>query len=98
MFIDTMTIMLLTLPAYKLLMVDCGVDLLVWGILFIKLNGIAALTPPFGFNVIFTHGIAPEIPLWPTYKEAIWFALLDVVVIMLVLFFPVLVHLIPDMM
>ena len=83
MFIDTMTIMVLTLPIYKELMIEADIDLLVWGVLFVKLNGVAALTPPFGFNVIFTHGIQPDIPIWQTYKEAAWFVILDLVIIAL---------------
>jgi len=98
MFIDTMTIMVLTLPVYKLIMIEADIDLMVWGIMFIKLNSIASLTPPFGFNVLFTHGIQPDISLWKTYKEALWFVLLDMAIIALVIFFPVIVHFLPDLM
>jgi len=98
MFIETITIQVLLLPVYYSIMTQVGIDLMVFGVLVVKLCNIAFLTPPFGFNVIFTHGIVPDIPLWDTYKEALWFIMVDIIVVVLIVALPAIVTLIPDMM
>jgi len=98
MFIDNITIMVLLLPIYYSIMAQAGIDLMVFGVLVVKLCAIAFQTPPFGFNILFIHGIVPDIPLGPTYKEALWFILVDIIVVLLIVALPVIVTFIPSMM
>jgi len=98
MFIDTITIIVLTLPVYYLILVTAGVDLMVFGVLVCKLTAIAMLTPPLGFNILLMHGIAPEIPLGATFREALWFILIDMIIVVILIFSPAIVTFLPSFM
>jgi len=98
MFIDTVTMMVLLLPIYYLIMAEAGINLMVFGILVTKMASIGWQTPPFGFNIIFIHGIVPDIPLGATYRQALWFILVDIIVIVLCVAYPTIVTLLPGTM
>jgi len=98
MFIDNITMMVLLLPIYYSIMAQAGIDLMVFGVLVVKLCAIGFLTPPFGFNILFIHTIVPDISLGATYRQALWFILIDVIIVVLCVAFPAIVTLIPGTM
>lgn len=99
MFIDSIGILLLTLPILLPLVDVAHIDLIWFGILLTKMLEIGLVTPPVGLNVYVIKATAPpNISLETIFKGVIWFILCDVVFLILIYFFPIIVTYLPGIM
>ena len=88
-FMDWIGIMLLTMPVFVPAIVALGYDPIWFGILFCMNMQISYLTPPFGPACFYLKGVAPpDISLEDIFKAVIPFILLQILGLLLVLFFP----------
>ena len=62
-FIETLSLMVVTIPIIVPLVVAQGYDVIWFGILMIVLIEMALITPPVGLNLYVINGIAPDISL-----------------------------------
>ena len=88
-FIDFIEIAFLVVPI--LLPVAIALDInLVWFAILISMNlQTSFLTPPFGFSLFYLKGVAPKYLKTTTiYKGVIPFIIMQIIVLLLVLFFP----------
>lgn len=88
-FIDFIEIAFLVVPI--LMPVAIALDInLVWFAILISMNlQTSFLTPPFGFSLFYLKGVAPKsLKTTTIYKGVIPFILIQIVVLLLVLFFP----------
>ncbi len=91
MFLDSIGILVLTLPFTVPLMNGYGVDLIWFGVVVIKLLEIGLITPPIGLNIFVIKGVTPkEVTLSTVFRGASTFLILDAVVLLLILLFPIL--------
>jgi len=91
MFLDSIGILVLTLPFTVPLVEGYGLDLIWFGVVVIKLLEIGLITPPVGLNVFVIKSVAPrDVALEAIFKGVAWFLILDFVVLLLILFFPAL--------
>ncbi len=89
MFMDWIGILLLTMPIFVPIVVDFGYSPIWFGILFCMNMQVSYLTPPFGPAAFYLKGVAPpEISLQDIYNSLWPFIGLQVLAIMIVLFFP----------
>lgn len=96
-FVDEITILFLTIPIYMPVLVGFGYDPVWFGVLFIVNMQMAYLTPPFGFTLFYMRGIAPPgVTLMDIYRSVIPFVGIQLIVLILVLFFPPLSLWLPD--
>jgi tripartite ATP-independent transporter DctM subunit len=96
MFLDSIGILVLTLPFTVPLIEGYGLDLVWFGVVVIKLLEMGLITPPIGLNVFVIKSVAPPgVTLENVFKGASWFLLLDFVVLLLILLIPGLSLLIP---
>lgn len=96
-FIDSLAMLILTLPVLLPIVVDLGCNLIWFGVFMTAAVQLASITPPVGVNLFVTKGLADEIKISMLYK-GIWpyvAALLLLVVIMI--FFPDLVMWLPNL-
>lgn len=99
MFIDSIGILLLTLPILLPLVDVAHIDLIWFGILLTKMLEIGLVTPPVGLNVYVIKATAPPgISLETIFKGVIWFILCDAVFLLLIYFFPAIVTYLPSIM
>lgn len=99
MFIDSIGILLLTLPILLPLVDVAHIDLIWFGILLTKMLEIGLVTPPVGLNVYVIKATAPpDISLETIFKGVIWFILCDAVFLILIYFFPAIVTYLPSIM
>ncbi|MGG5887450.1 TRAP transporter large permease [Falsiroseomonas sp. HC035] len=95
-FMESMAMVLLTLPIFVPLMLslDFGLDrtqVLVWfGILVLMSVEVGMISPPFGLNLFVINAMAKDIPMGQTYRGVMGFCASDLLRIVLLLFFPVL--------
>jgi len=88
MFLDTISILLITIPIFIPVILNLGFDPIWFGILVVKMEEISLITPPVGLNVYVIKGVAPDIPLNDIFKGIIPFLIMEFIVIGILLAFP----------
>lgn len=87
MFIDGLSLLLITVPIAVPVFVDLGFEPIWLGILLLKLVEIGAITPPVGLNAFVIAGIA-KIPVGGIYRRLVPFVILDVAFTAVLFIFP----------
>ena len=89
MFLDSIGILVLTLPFTVPLIEGYGFDLIWFGVVVVKLLEIGLITPPVGLNVFVIKSVSPPtVTLETIFKGVAWFLILDMAVLLAILFFP----------
>jgi len=95
-FMESMAMVLLTLPIFVPLMLglDLGLDrqqTLVWfGILVLMSVEVGMISPPFGLNLFVINAMAKDVPMGETYRGVMPFVVSDAVRIVLLALLPAL--------
>ncbi len=98
-FIDSLGIILLTLPFLLPILEGAQINLVWFGILVVKLLEIGLITPPFGMNVFVIHSMMRGTVTLPTvFKGAGWFIAMEIIVLALLIAFPQISLWLPSMM
>ncbi|MCR4442317.1 MAG: TRAP transporter large permease subunit [Peptococcaceae bacterium] len=88
MFLDTLSMMFITLPVIFPVIKALGFSGIWFGILVTKLIEVSLMTPPLGLNVYVINGIMPDVPLGKIFRGCIPFLLMDAVTLGLLFFIP----------
>jgi TRAP-type C4-dicarboxylate transport system permease large subunit len=96
MFLDALSIMLLTVPTLAPIMVGLGVDGIWFGILVLKMVEIGTITPPTGINVFVISGIDKRLKPERIFRDLVPFVVLDLVVTAILFAFPAIVTFLPS--
>ena len=97
MLLDTVGIIMITVPIFVPIVVALGFDPVWFGILFIIMMEIGFLTPPFGYNLFYLRGVAPpSIRMTDIYRSVIPFILLMLVAVGLCMAAPGIVLWLPE--
>ena len=97
-FIDTMAMVLLTVPIFFPLITGLGFDPLWFGILIALLVETAMISPPIGMNVYVIAGVAKDVPMETIFKGILPFVLTMLIFIILIIAFPQIVLFLPRLM
>ncbi len=106
MFLDPNGMMLITLPIYIPIVTTLSPalgftpdEVVVWfGVLFVMNMEMGYLTPPFGWNLFYLKGVAPEgITIRDIYRSIIPFVLLQLTGLIIVLIFPKIALYLPNL-
>ncbi|GAA6202652.1 TRAP transporter large permease subunit [Aquicoccus sp. SU-CL01552] len=106
MFLDWVGILLLCVPIFVPIVKALGAqafgldspdDLVLWfGVLYLVNMQMSFLSPPFGYALFYLRGVAPpEIPMTDIFKSALPFLALQVVGLLLCMFFPEIITWLP---
>jgi C4-dicarboxylate transporter, DctM subunit len=89
-FIDTMSMILLTIPVFFPLVTSpaIGIDPLVFGVVIVLVTEMAMITPPVGMNVYVIHGVVPGVPMQTIFKGIIPFVGVELFFVVVLLFIP----------
>lgn len=98
MFMDPISIVLLSVPIFYPLVTQAGFDSLQFGILVTIMVGMGGLTPPYGVMCIVMGGLFKDVPLPKIYLGAAPFLISLLVCALLVIFIPSLATWLPSMM
>lgn len=88
-FMDSMAIVLLTVPIFFPLIEAYNINPLWFGILVVRVTEIGLITPPVGLNLFVIKGVA-NVPMGSVFRGVIPFLLADVAHVALLLAFPIL--------
>jgi len=95
-FIDFIEIIFIIVPVVTPLFGYYEIDMLWVGILMALNLQTSFLSPPFGFSLFYLKGVAPpSITTGHIYKGIVPFILIQLMVLLLVFFFPQILHIIP---
>lgn len=98
-FMESMTIIMITLPIYMPIIHTLGFDSLWFGAIMLLSLEMGITTPPFGMILFIVKGVAPgNVTMLDVYKAGIPFLVCDLLVMILLLFFPVLALWLPGLM
>lgn len=99
MFIDSLGIMLLTLPILIPLLDAADINMIWFGILVVKLLEIGLISPPFGLNCFVIHSLLRGAASLPTiFKGALMFLAMDVLVLVAMIIWPEIALWLPSQM
>jgi tripartite ATP-independent transporter DctM subunit len=99
MFIDSIGLLLLTLPLVLPLVEGAGIDLVWFGVIVVKLLEIGLVTPPIGLNVYVIKGaLGDRVSLPEVFRGVGWFVAMDLVALALIIAVPALALWLPRLM
>jgi len=87
MFLESIAIILVTMPVILPAMMHLGIDPVWYGVLLVINLEIALITPPVGMN-LFTLKAITQAPMGPIIRGALPYVLLMAIVLLCVLYFP----------
>lgn len=106
MFMDPLSMMLLTIPVLTPVLLVLNVDMLWFGVFIVILAEVAIVTPPIGVLVFIMHrlvqdeqvSLGTKIPVTAVFKAVLWFVAVVIAVLILLIFVPDLVTWLPGQM
>jgi len=98
MFIDSVSLMLMTLPVIFPTVVALGFDPIWFGVIMVKFIELGLITPPVGMNLYVIRGIAPDFSMLDIYRGVIWFVVADIFTLAILVLIPQITLLLPNMM
>jgi tripartite ATP-independent transporter DctM subunit len=98
MFIDALSLMLITLPVVFPTVVALGFHPVWFGVIMVKFVELALITPPVGMNLYVIKAIAPDFSMADIFRGVSWFVVADLCTLTLLILFPGITLLLPDLM
>jgi len=99
MFMDSLSMILLTIPFYMPIASALGFDLIWFGILVLFAIEISGMTPPFGMVLFAMKSVAPQGTTTGMIYRAIWpFVINELVLLGLIIMFPALATWLPNLL
>ncbi|MCL1911387.1 MAG: TRAP transporter large permease [Leptospirales bacterium] len=96
-FIDSLALIMLTVPIFYPLVSHLGFDPIWFGVLIAMVTQIGVLTPPVGVSVYVVSGIARNVPLEVIFKGVVPFIVALLIGVLLIMVFPKTVLFLPQM-
>lgn len=93
--LESMSMILLTVPVFYPMVQAMGMDLIWFGILVVVVTEISLITPPVGMNVFVLRGVVPDVKLSTIFRGVTPFVVADVVRLGLIIGIPALSLLLP---
>ena len=96
--LDTLAMVLLTVPIFFPVILNLGYDRVWFGIIVVLVVELGLITPPIGMNVFVISGMAKDVPLIDIFKGVTPFVFAQVLIIAIVLAWPNIALILPHSM
>ncbi len=98
-FMESISIMMITIPIFMPIITSLNLDPIWFGVLMLVNLELGFITPPFGMLLFVAKGVSPEdITMSDIWKAALPFMFADIIGIILLILFPQIVLILPNMM
>jgi TRAP-type C4-dicarboxylate transport system permease large subunit len=97
-FLDSLSMMVLTLPVVFPLITTLGFDPIQFGVICVLMMEAGLITPPVGLNVYTLAGVAKDVPMEEIFLGAIPFLISMIGVTVLITIFPKIALFLPEIM
>ena len=94
---DSMALVVLTVPVIFPVVVRLGFDPIWFGVIIVLVAEMGVITPPVGVNVYVIKGIAPEVPLEKIFKGIFPFLIAILINTGILMAFPKIALLLPNL-
>lgn len=98
MFMDAISMMMLSLPIFFPPIVALGYNPIWFGVIVIVMCEVCLVTPPVGLVCFVVHGVVSDVPLSDVFMGVMPFLAVEFVVLALLIAFPEIVLIVPHMM
>ncbi|NVK20504.1 MAG: TRAP transporter large permease [Methylocystaceae bacterium] len=95
--LESMSMILLTVPVFYPVVQALGFDLVWFGIVVVVVTEISLITPPVGMNVFVLKTVMPDVPLKTIFKGVAPFWVVDIIRLILVTSIPALALFLPSL-
>lgn len=95
--LDTMPLVLLTVPVFFPLIVNLGYDPLWFGVIIVLVSGMGNITPPVGITVFVAANIAKDVPMGKIFNQTWTFLGTQVVFALILMLVPEIVTFLPKL-
>ncbi len=96
--LESLSMVLLTVPIFYPIVAGLGFDLVWFGILVVVVTEISLITPPIGLNVFVLNTVLRDVPVQAIFRGVVPFIAADIVRLAIILLLPWLVLFIPRTM
>jgi tripartite ATP-independent transporter DctM subunit len=98
-FMETVAIMMITIPIYMAVVNAFGLNPVWFGVLMLIALETGLITPPFGVTLFVMKGVAPEgVTMADIWKAVIPYVIIDILCIVIVLAMPSIATIVPNLM
>ncbi|MDO4723934.1 MAG: TRAP transporter large permease [Comamonadaceae bacterium] len=97
-FLETMSMVLLTVPIFYPVVASLGFDLIWFGIVVVVAAEISLITPPLGLNIFMIKNVIPDMRLGAIIRGVTPFVVTDILRLLLLIVVPWLVLVVPQSM
>lgn len=98
MLMESISMVLLTVPLFFPVVVGLGYDPVWFGILLVVLCELGLITPPIGVNLFVMRSVAPDVPIATIIKGIIPFIAVDIVRVGIIMAFPIITLILPNLL
>jgi C4-dicarboxylate transporter, DctM subunit len=95
---DAPSTQMLTTPIFYPLVMSLGFDPIWFGVIQCRVLEIGLITPPMGMNVYVVAGLDKTIPMTTVFRGILWFLLMDLVTLVIFVFWPSTITFLPNLM
>ena len=97
-FVEQVSMMMITLPIFMPVVQQMGVDLVWFGVMFLICMQLGLLLPPHGLLLMTMKGVAPpQVSMLHIFQAVVPFVLISIVVLALVFFVPAIATWLPNL-
>ncbi len=96
--LETLSMILLTVPIFYPIVVGYGFDLVWFGILVVVVAEISLITPPVGLNAFVLSGVSEDLPVWTVFRGLLPFLAGSLAILLIVAAFPGISLYLPSLM
>ncbi|MCL4138580.1 UNVERIFIED_CONTAM: hypothetical protein GTU68_027510 [Idotea baltica] len=97
MFMESLSMILLTIPIFFPIVTQLGFDPVWFGIFAVMVTELSLITPPVGLNLFVIKSVIDDLSVGDMYRGVLPFVLADVVRILIIIAFPWLVMVLPEL-
>ncbi|MBE1555176.1 TRAP transporter large permease subunit [Sporosarcina limicola] len=98
LFLEGIAIFVLTLPVVYPLIIELGFNGVWFGVVMVLVMNIGLITPPLGLSVYVISGVAKDIPIEKIFRGVVPMLLAMIICLLVIVLFPHVVTLLPDLM
>src|SRR5690606_4108442 len=95
---ESLSMMLLTVPIFFPLVQELGFDAVWFGVLIVCVIEVSLITPPVGMNVFVLSSVLPDVPTSRIWRGVMPFILADLVRLTILIAFPTITLFLPQLL
>ncbi len=97
MFMESLSMILLTIPIFFPIVTDLGFDPVWFGIFAVMVTELSLITPPVGLNLFVIKSVIDDLSVGAVYRGIVPFVLADILRIAIIIAIPAIVTVLPEL-